>query len=148
MDSSSDDFTRPEPGGDPTAPHGSFPPGSDPAVAAPPAGHDPAEPEPSDWDVGEPPGEDPFRQGLWLTASAWLPAELLSTGGPAGFGQGGVLDQLSPGPVLGTFLAEKAGGLAGTGVTPGPQGAAPADDGTGPASTGRPQDRPCGETSR
>jgi hypothetical protein len=113
---------------------------------------------------------------MWLTAAAWLPPELLSPDGPApgaagpagltGFGQGGVLDQLAPGPVLANFLAEKAGGLAGPGVTlpsedaaraDGPDGpaqtaqpedAAPADDRTGPAPTGRPQDRPRGQTSR
>jgi len=63
-----------------------------------------------------------LAQGLWLTASAPLPPGLLSaaaTGGRpggAGFGQGGVLDELPPGPVLATFTAEAAGGLAGTGV--------------------------------
>jgi hypothetical protein len=56
-------------------------------------------------------------QGIWLTASAWLSPELLSSGAVvAGFGQGGVLDQLEPGPVLDTFTAEAVGGIAGTGV--------------------------------
>ena len=67
-------------------------------------------------------GGEGLAQGLWLTASAPLPPGLLSaaaTGsrpGAAGFGQGGVLDELPPGPVLATFTAEAAGGLAGTGV--------------------------------
>jgi Domain of unknown function (DUF222) len=54
---------------------------------------------------------------MWLTASAWLPTELLTASsgasGPgegaamaAGFGQDGPLDQLPPGLVLATFLAE------------------------------------------
>jgi len=67
-------------------------------------------------------GGEGLAQGLWLTASAPLPRGLLSaaaTGGrpgAAGFGQGGVLDELPPGPVLATFTAEAAGGVAGTGV--------------------------------
>jgi hypothetical protein len=67
-------------------------------------------------------GGEGLAQGLWLTASAPLPPGLLSaaaTGGrpgAAGFGQGGVLDELPPGPVLATFTAEVAGGVAGTGV--------------------------------
>jgi hypothetical protein len=54
---------------------------------------------------------------MWLTASAWLPTELLAApngaSGPdegaamaAGFGQDGPLDQLPPGLALATFLAE------------------------------------------
>ncbi len=67
-------------------------------------------------------GGEGLAQGLWLTTSAPLPPGLLSaaaTGGrpgAAGFGQGGVLDGLPPGPVLATFTAEAAGGVAGTGV--------------------------------
>lgn len=74
----------------------------------------------------EPPPADGPVQGLWLTASAWLPPELLSSAEspdgdadaavPAGFGQGGVLDELPPGPVLATFTAETVGGIAGTGL--------------------------------
>ena len=48
---------------------------------------------------GEIPGEDPFRQGMWLTASAWLPPSCCPRTAPAGgparlarVGQGGVLD--------------------------------------------------------
>ena len=49
-------------------------------------------------------------QGIWLTASAWLPPETLSPGspGPAGFGQGGAVDQMPPGPALATFTANAA----------------------------------------
>lgn len=49
-------------------------------------------------------------QGMWLTATAWLPPETLSPGsaGPAGFGQGGAVDQMSPGPALATFTANAA----------------------------------------
>jgi hypothetical protein len=49
-------------------------------------------------------------QGMWLTASAWLPPETLSPGsaGPAGFGQGGAVDQMPPGPALATFTANAA----------------------------------------
>jgi hypothetical protein len=164
MDPSADDFSQPGSGGDPnrdavapstpsasdasTSPADRRAGGPDPAEGAPLT--PPAEPEADDWDVPECeiPGEGPFRQGLWLTAAAWLPPELLSPGSPApgatgsaglaGFGQGGVLDQLSPGPVLANFLAGKAGGLAGTGVTPPPADAAPANDLTSPAGSPRP----------
>ncbi len=153
MDSSADGSFQPGTGGDPgdgpAAPYSSVPPGDDPPVApVPPDGDPPTGPAPaddapltqpagreasdsgppewdeSDWDV---PDEARIDQGMWLTASAWLPPELLSSddaaqgaagsAGLTGFGQGGVLDQLSPGPVLATFLAEAAGGIAGTGVT-------------------------------
>jgi hypothetical protein len=72
--------------------------------------------------VGDPAGDDAPVQGIWLTAAAWLPPELLfsqetadGAAGPAGFGQGSVLDQLAPGPVLATFTADAADGVAGTG---------------------------------
>lgn len=56
-------------------------------------------------------------QGLWLTARAWLPPETLTpAAGPPGFTQGGVLDELAPGPALASFSAEAAGGIGGTGV--------------------------------
>ena len=41
-----------------------------------------------------------------------------------GFGQGGVLEALPPGPVLAAFAAEAAGGICGTGV-PDPEAADP-----------------------
>jgi hypothetical protein len=49
-------------------------------------------------------------EGMWLTASAWLPPETLSPGsaGPAGFGQGGAVDEMPPGPALATFTANAA----------------------------------------
>lgn len=64
--------------------------------------------------------EDGPPQGMWLTATAWLPPDLLSAmaaGGGAGFGQGGALDELPPGPALTTFTAEAVGGVAGTGLS-------------------------------
>ncbi len=67
-------------------------------------------------------GGQGLGQGLWLTASAPLPAGLMSSvaagGGTGvfGFGQGGVLEALPPGPVLAAFAAEAAGGICGTGV--------------------------------
>jgi hypothetical protein len=68
--------------------------------------------------------EDGPPQGMWLTATAWLPPDLLSamaTGGGGGFGQGGALDELPPGPALTTFTAEAVSGIAGTGLSaPGP----------------------------
>ncbi len=73
----------------------------DPAAAAAEDGADAAAPE-----------------GMWLTASTWLPGELLEAlgrcipgedGTPAvttAFCQGGPLDTMPPGPALATFLAE------------------------------------------
>jgi hypothetical protein len=67
-------------------------------------------------------GGQGLGQGLWLTASAPLPPGLASSvaagGGTGvfGFGQGGVLEALPPGPVLAAFAAEAAGGICGTGV--------------------------------
>src|SRR5579875_893279 len=70
-----------------------------------------------------PPGHDlsgGAPEGVWLTASSWLPADVLAALGDRGrdgggaprvaaaFCQGGPLDALAPGPVLGTFLAEAA----------------------------------------
>ena len=85
-------------------------------------------------------------QGLWLTASAPLPPGLMSSvaagGGTGvfGFGQGGVLEALPPGPVLAAFAAEAAGGICGTGV-PDPEAADPdrgvKADGHGQHSDGR-----------
>jgi hypothetical protein len=60
---------------------------------------------------------------MWLTASAWLPTELLAAvsraSGPdegaamaAGFGQDGPLDQLPPGLALAAFLAEASTGTS------------------------------------
>ena len=68
---------------------------------------------------------DGLPQGMWLTATAWLPPGLLSSvagGGadparPAGFCQGSVLDELPPGPTLTTFTAEAVGGVVGTGFS-------------------------------
>ena len=82
-----------------------------------------AEDFPYDWDdddasrpIDNPPDlvppADPGMplQGMWLTASAWLPPATLSPGspGPAGFGQGGAVDQMPPGPALATFTADAA----------------------------------------
>ena len=73
-------------------------------------------------------GGEGLRQGLWLTASAPLPPGLMSSvaagGGTGvfGFGQGGVLEALPPGPALAAFTAEAAGGICGTGV-PDPEAA-------------------------
>jgi hypothetical protein len=59
-------------------------------------------------------GGEGLGQGLWLTASAPLPPGLVSSvaagGGTGvfGFGQGGVLEALPPGPVLAAFIAEAA----------------------------------------
>src|SRR5487761_705820 len=102
MDSSGDDFSRPQAGGDandgPAAPGNAVSPASPaPAEDAPltqpaeqaAAGLEPPAWSALDWDV---PDEAGPAQGLWLTASAWLPPELLSSGdrvpgaaGPAGF---------------------------------------------------------------
>ena len=96
-------------------PHG-FPPGGDDSEFG--DGRDALD-DPGPWSDE---GGEGLAQGLWLTASAPLPPGLMSapaTGGrpgAAGFGQGGPLDELSPGPVLATFTAEAAGGVAGTGV--------------------------------
>ncbi len=63
-------------------------------------------------------GADAASEGMWLTASTWLPRELLEAlgrcipgedGTPAvttAFCQGGPLDAMPPGPALATFLAE------------------------------------------
>jgi hypothetical protein len=62
-------------------------------------------------------GVGPAEPGMWLTASAWLPASLLSALGEsasadgdhaldAAFWQGGPLDEIPPGPVLTAFLSE------------------------------------------
>ncbi len=73
-------------------------------------------------------GREGLGQGLRLTASAPLPPGLVSSvagdGGTGvfGFGQGGVLESLPPGPVLAAFTAEAAGGVCGTGV-PDPEAA-------------------------
>ena len=68
--------------------------------------------------------DDGPPQGMWLTATAWLPPDLLSAmtaGAGAGFGQGGALDELPPGPALTTFTTEAVGGIAGMGLSaPGP----------------------------
>ena len=73
-------------------------------------------------------GGERLSQGLWLTASAPLPPGLMSSvaagggTGVLGFGQGGVLEALPPGPALAAFTAEAAGGICGTGV-PDPEAA-------------------------
>ena len=66
-------------------------------------------------------GADAASEGMWLTASTWLPSELLEAlgrcipgedGTPAvttAFCQGGPLDAMPPGPALATFLAEATG---------------------------------------
>jgi hypothetical protein len=80
-------------------------------------------------------------EGIWLTATAWLPPDMLTSSPPgtAGFGQGGVLDRLPPGPALATFTTDAAGGLAGTGVpAPGTPGQ------PGPGSTEAPAGGPAG----
>ncbi|HEY4462564.1 MAG TPA: hypothetical protein VGN41_07835 [Streptosporangiaceae bacterium] len=115
MDSSADDFSRPE-AGDDASDVNCDGPGPDTGARVPPSN----------------------SPGMWLTASAWLPLKLFSSGRPApgdagapavaGFGQGGLLDQLPPGPVLATFLSEAAGGIGGTGVTPPPDDTARAGD--------------------
>ena len=62
-------------------------------------------------------GAGPAEPGMWLTASAWLPATLLSAleeGASAdgdhaldvAFRQAGPLDEMPPGPVLAAFLSE------------------------------------------
>jgi hypothetical protein len=62
-------------------------------------------------------GTGPDEAGMWLTASAWLPATLLNAleegasadddhALEAAFRQAGRLDEMPPGPVLTTFLAE------------------------------------------
>ena len=63
-------------------------------------------------------GADAASEGMWLTASTWLPRDLLEAlgrcipgedGTPAvttAFCQGGPLDAMPPGPALATFLAE------------------------------------------
>ena len=62
-------------------------------------------------------GTGPAEPGMWLTASAWLPATLLSAleeGASAdgdhaldvAFRQAGPLDEMPPGPVLAAFLSE------------------------------------------
>jgi hypothetical protein len=64
-------------------------------------------------------GGEGLDQGLWLTASAPRPPGLVSSvaagGGTGvfGFGQGGVMEALPPGPVLAAFTAEAAGGICG-----------------------------------
>ena len=146
MDSSADDFSRPEagdhPSDGPAPPYGSLPPaGGSPAhpeIPADSASTGSVNWDDPDWDIEArvPPENGPLAQGMWLTDSGWLPPELLSSGGsasadadagaPTGFGQGGVLDQLPPGPVMVTLLAQTAGGIAGTGVTPPPAEPSPA----------------------
>lgn len=70
--------------------------------------------------TGQPPGPidaGPDEAGMWLTASAWLPAMLLDAlqeGASSdddhalegAFRQGGPLDEMPPGPVLTAFLSE------------------------------------------
>jgi hypothetical protein len=62
-------------------------------------------------------GTGPAEPGMWLTASAWLPATLLGAleeGASAdgdhaldvAFRQAGPLDEMPPGPVLAAFLSE------------------------------------------
>jgi hypothetical protein len=105
-------------------------------------------------------GEDAASEGIWLTASTWLPRELLEAlgrcvpgedGTPAittAFCQGGPLDAMRPGPALTTFLAEAtspggatgeaggtAGGSDGTGTGSDGTGTGTGSDGTGAGST-------------
>jgi hypothetical protein len=74
-------------------------------------------------------GTGPAEPGMWLTASAWLPATLLGAleeGASAdgdhaldvAFRQAGPLDEMPPGPVLAAFLSE--GSAPGTGSSPPP----------------------------
>src|ERR1700689_4800230 len=70
--------------------------------------------------IDKPPGTigtGPDEAGMWLTASAWLPATLLNAledrapadddhALEAAFRQAGPLDEMPPGPVLTTFLSE------------------------------------------
>jgi hypothetical protein len=86
---------------------------------------------------------------MWLTASAWLPADLLTTLGSttcdeggvprvaAAFRQGGPLDEMAPGPILAAFLADAAditAGVTGPGAPPPPGPPAPAEPVPGPGS--------------
>jgi hypothetical protein len=87
---------------------------------------------PDDVTTSADPGGENASQGMWLTASAWLPAELLTAlsavGGPsdhgdppvaAAFCQGGPLDQLPPGPVLAAFLADASSATTSTSTAAG-----------------------------
>ena len=98
-------------------------------------------------------GLDPPEPGMWLTASAWLPAavmEALQEPEPAdGAGaleaalrQGGPLDAMPPGPVLAAFLTEASAPAArSSSANPGPSDAAdpgPSDT-AGPPPAGPPR---------
>jgi hypothetical protein len=74
-------------------------------------------------------GQEPAEPGMWLTASAWLPATLLSAlekgALPDGdraldvaFRQAGPLDEMPPGPVLAAFLSECSAPAAGSSPSP------------------------------
>jgi hypothetical protein len=74
-------------------------------------------------------GPGPAEPGMWLTASAWLPATLLSAlekgaladGDRAldvAFRQAGPLDEMPPGPVLAAFLSECSAPATGSSPPP------------------------------
>ncbi|MBV9792824.1 MAG: HNH endonuclease [Actinobacteria bacterium] len=73
------------------------------------------------------PGAGPDEPGMWLTASAWLPATLLAeleSGASVdndhalgvAFRQAGPLDEMPPGPVLTAFLSECSAPTAESGI--------------------------------
>jgi hypothetical protein len=54
---------------------------------------------------------EPLRDGIWLTFEIPVPPELItrrSAGNAADFSQGGMLDEMAPGPVLAAFLTQAA----------------------------------------
>ena len=101
-------------------------------------------------------GAAPDEPGMWLTASAWLPAALLNAlgeGAPAdgnhalqsAFRQSGPLDEMPPGPVLTAFLSECSApavepGLLAEGSPPAAAPSAPAAPAPSPSSAGRTAD--------
>src|ERR1700749_2304649 len=102
--------------------------------------------------IGDPPeagpsviGAAPDEPGMWLTASAWLPAALLNAlgeGAPAdgnhalqaAFRQAGPLDEMPPGPVLTAFLSECSAPAASESGTSGDEPGRPAAE-PGPTSS-------------
>ncbi|HEY2519533.1 MAG TPA: hypothetical protein VGJ19_05445 [Streptosporangiaceae bacterium] len=94
-------------------------------------------------------GLDPPEPGMWLTASAWLPAAVLDAlqepepvdgvrGLEAALSQGGPLDAMPPGPVLAAFLTEASAPTAASA----PSSPGPADRPLSAPAPGTPAARP------
>jgi hypothetical protein len=106
-------------------------------------------------------GTGPDEPGMWLTASAWLPATLLGAleegaladsdhGLDVAFRQAGPLDEMPPGPVLAAFLAECSAPATGSSPPPIEGTAHTAEGSTAPAeraSLPGPDSRPAGPRS-